>query len=47
MFLRAGDPAKEIIRFAQEGGEDAIILVRRSELEWPRRSTPRLEEERS
>jgi nucleotide-binding universal stress UspA family protein len=34
LFLRVGNPAQEIIRFAHEQGEDAIVLVRRSHLEY-------------
>jgi nucleotide-binding universal stress UspA family protein len=33
VFLRQGDPGREIVRFARDGSYDAIVLVRRSRLE--------------
>ncbi|HZT07507.1 MAG TPA: universal stress protein [Chloroflexota bacterium] len=33
LFLAVGDPGSEIVRFAAEHHEDAVVLVRRSELE--------------
>jgi nucleotide-binding universal stress UspA family protein len=34
MAICVGDPAEQIIRFAQEHKEDAVVLVRRSHLEY-------------
>ena len=41
VFVQAGEPGREIVRFAQEHRDDAIVLVRQSKLEAGRAETLR------